>query len=95
MRGHVDILDQRESLSRPFLGSIAFHVAVCGSLLVYGIVINRGRESFGSPNPGGTGGTPIVRRSGEFSAGRCRSPHLARTSGRRISRTLDAGPLSR
>jgi protein TonB len=34
---HIDILGERESLKRPFLGSIVLHLAIAATLVVYGI----------------------------------------------------------
>jgi TonB family protein len=49
---HADILDQRESLRRPFTGALTLHVAVIGGLAVYAWIGGH-RESFGDPNAGG------------------------------------------
>jgi TonB family protein len=49
---HADILDQRESLGKPFTGALALHIAVIGGLAVYTLVSGH-RELFGDPNAGG------------------------------------------
>lgn len=71
MTQHADILDQSESLRRPFLGSVALHVAVMGSLAVMGYLESRG-QPFGNPNGGGGAigiqvvtSIPLPNRGGE------------------------------
>lgn len=49
---HADILDQQDSLRKPFTGALALHIAVIGGLAVYTILLGR-REQFGDPNAGG------------------------------------------
>jgi TonB family protein len=49
---HIDILDQRESLRRPFTGALALHVTVIGGLAVYTWMAGH-RELLGDPNAGG------------------------------------------
>jgi len=49
MAAHTDILDQRESLRRPFIQSALFHAAVFGALIVSSVSYTRNRETFGSP----------------------------------------------
>lgn len=49
---HAEILDQHESLRRPFTGSLALHAAVIGGLVAYTLISGH-RESFGDPNAGG------------------------------------------
>jgi len=49
---HADILDQKESLRKPFTGAFLLHAAVIGGLVGY-VWIGRHRESFGDPNAGG------------------------------------------
>src|ERR1700687_4997600 len=48
MATHTDILDQRESLRKPFVQSALFHVAVFGLLIISSISYTRSRETFGS-----------------------------------------------
>jgi len=50
--GHVDILDQRESLRGPFTGALTLHFAIIGGLVVYTLLLGH-REAFGDPNAGG------------------------------------------
>jgi len=58
---HVDILQQRESLRRPLLGSVVFHATVAGLLLLGSWLESRGRIQWGDPK--GSGGvfgiTPV------------------------------------
>jgi TonB family protein len=49
---HVDILDERESYARPFLGALSLHIALIGALSVYGYISTH-RESFGAKEAGG------------------------------------------
>ena len=56
--GHIDALDQRESLSRAFAGSIAIHVLLAGSVAGFYLWSGGPAESFGTPDAIG-GGTPI------------------------------------
>lgn len=48
MAAHTDILDQRESLRKPFVQSALFHAAVFGLLIVSSLSYTRSRETFGS-----------------------------------------------
>ena len=63
MRQHVDILDQSESLRKPFFASVGLHVAVFAFLIGYGAVMGRGKILWGDPNSLGGGGvvgiTPV------------------------------------
>lgn len=61
MAAHTDILEHREPLGKPLVGSVLFHVLLFGSLSGYMWLQNRGREPFGSANPGGgvTSITPV------------------------------------
>lgn len=49
----VDILDQKDPLRGPLVGSLLLHAAVVGVLFCYWYVINRPRASIGEQNPGG------------------------------------------
>lgn len=61
MTEHIDILDESETLRRPFLGSLALHLAVAGSLAFLGWWSARGHEEFGDPNAtGGAIGVTVV-----------------------------------
>ena len=46
---HADILDQKESLRKPFTGAFLLHAAVIGGLAGYAW-IGAHRDSFGDPN---------------------------------------------
>ncbi len=56
---HADILDERESLRSPLLGSVVFHVAVFASFFVYGWWARTHTGMFGSPEPLGGGSVGI------------------------------------
>lgn len=70
---HVDVLDRRESMGAPVIGSVVLHVVVVGSLAAYSWMMSRPRDSFGDPNSLGGGSVaitpvsriPIAPRSGE------------------------------
>jgi len=49
---HADILDQKESLRKPFTGAFLLHAAVIGGLVGYAWIGSH-RDSFGDPNAGG------------------------------------------
>ena len=64
MPGHVDILDERETLGRPFLGSVALHGLVVGTMVALSLAHNSGSERFGDPNSlggGAVGITPVSK----------------------------------
>jgi len=48
MRQYVDILDEPESLRKPFVGSVLFHAGVFGLLILSGMTLQRHREVWGS-----------------------------------------------
>jgi TonB family protein len=48
MSAHTDILDQQESLRKPFVMSALFHAVVFGLLIVSSISYTHNRETFGS-----------------------------------------------
>src|SRR5579884_2866789 len=50
---HADILDQRESLRNPLLGSLALHAGVLGFAILYATVLVTKHTSFGSAAAGG------------------------------------------
>ncbi len=64
MAPHVDILDQPESLRKPFFGSAALHVGVFGLILLTTITGLRRREQWGDPNSlgGGSVGINVVSK---------------------------------
>lgn len=57
---HVDILDERDSLKRPLLGSVLLHVAIFGSIAVMTIAHVGKRESWGDPNSAGGGAFTVT-----------------------------------
>jgi protein TonB len=57
MPAHADILDQSESLQKPFLGSIAFHTGLVA--LFFGYAYTLHTEQWGSPNPSAGGSVAI------------------------------------
>jgi periplasmic protein TonB len=70
---HPDILDERERLRSPLLGSLALHAAVLTAGLVSGYITNRAREIWGDPNSLGGGSvtiTPVSKISLPSRAGR-------------------------
>ena len=48
MREHVDILDQRDSLSGPFVQSVLLHAAIAGALVVSSITFEHSHQVWGS-----------------------------------------------
>jgi len=70
---HAEILDERESLSRPFLGSIVLHAAVLGTLFVTAYTSEKSKVRWGVENAGGgpasvavtpVNSIPLPQRSG-------------------------------
>ena len=59
MTEHLDILDEREPLGRPLLGSILLHGTIVGSLMLYGIQ-SKSRTPWGDPSSFGGGGVSIT-----------------------------------
>ena len=53
MPSHADILDERETLGRPFVGSVLFHAAVVGILAVTTYTADKDKVKWGLQNPGG------------------------------------------
>src|SRR5579875_980291 len=49
----IDILDERDPLGGPFVGSILIHAAVVGVFFLSWYWLNRHGETFGDPNPSG------------------------------------------
>ena len=49
----MDILDQKDPLGGPFIGSLLLHLTVVGALFFYWFTMNRPREMLGEQNPGG------------------------------------------
>lgn len=70
---HSDILDERERLRNPLLGSLLLHGALLTAGLVSGYIANRAREIWGDPNSLGGGSvtiTPVSKISLPSRAGR-------------------------
>jgi protein TonB len=59
MSPHVDILEQHDSLKRPFLGSMALHLAVAGAMAAYVFLGARGRVLWGDPASLGGGAMTV------------------------------------
>ncbi|HEY3444187.1 MAG TPA: TonB family protein [Paludibaculum sp.] len=60
MMRHVDILDERDSLKRPLLGSVLLHAVVFGFIGVMTIAQVGKRESWGDPNSAGGGAFTVT-----------------------------------
>ena len=60
MRQYVDILDQPESLRKPLVQSVVFHVAVFGALVLSALQYNRSREVWGSTQVRGGDAVPVT-----------------------------------
>src|SRR5947209_4173033 len=54
-----DILDTRESLTTPFLGSIVLHASVVAASILLSWQYGHSREMWGSPTPAGGGSVAI------------------------------------
>ena len=74
MPQHVDILDERESLTRPFVGSVMLHVGIAAAFVYLAIYQQQHRVSWGVENAGGGPGSveispvkkiPLPERSGQ------------------------------
>lgn len=64
MAGHVDILEQPESLSGWLIGSLTLHIAIASALLWYTVLGPGKIEQWGSPTGGGFGSVvvnPVAR----------------------------------
>ena len=59
MANHSDILDQHESLGKPFLGSITFHALLVGSVIGLGFISGT-TEHLGDPKSLGGGAVAIT-----------------------------------
>lgn len=57
---HTDILDQSESLQKPFVGSVLFHLAVAGILILANWEYAQTHEVWGSAVPAGGGSVAIT-----------------------------------
>jgi len=60
MSPHVDILEDREPLKRPFLGSVAFHLLLVGAIAGVGVVRSSSSIKLGVENPGGGIGSVAI-----------------------------------
>jgi TonB family protein len=60
MSPHVDILEDREPLGRPLLGSVAFHLLLVGAIAGAGVVRSRNSIKMGVENPGGGIGSVAI-----------------------------------
>jgi protein TonB len=60
MAGRADILDERESLRKPLVGSVALHIAVFAAVLVGPVMHGfRSHEQWGDLNGGGPGSIAV------------------------------------
>jgi periplasmic protein TonB len=59
MFAHVDILDRREPMSKPFWGSVVLHVSALGALAVSTWVQHNSFLHLGSPTGGGIGAVMV------------------------------------
>lgn len=55
-----DLLDQRERLARPFLGSLAVHASLAAAAALYALAGGGVRETWGDPNSLGGGSVAIT-----------------------------------
>jgi protein TonB len=60
MSPHVDILEDRESLKRPFLGSVLFHALLIAGVAGVGVVRSSNSLKLGVENPGGGIGSVAI-----------------------------------
>ena len=60
MTAHIDILEERVSLRKPLVGSLALHGTVALVLVLQGIAGSRARELWGNPNGLGGGSVGIT-----------------------------------
>jgi protein TonB len=63
MTPHVDILDERERLSRYFFGSLVLHISIAATLLTAGKLSFGSKFQFGDPHGGGFGSVAITPTS--------------------------------
>jgi len=59
MAAHVDILEQRDSLKRPFTVSVAMHAALFGGIAAYTMIGAHNHVSWGNPHSLGGGSVGI------------------------------------
>ena len=59
MASHIDILDERESLRKSFVGSLALHAALAGLIVAYALVGTGPRVSWGDPTSLGGGSMSV------------------------------------
>ncbi len=60
MRGHTDILDARESLRTPLIGSVLFHCGIFATLFLVTFLTNRSHDTFGDPDSLGGAGVTVT-----------------------------------
>jgi periplasmic protein TonB len=60
MRRHVDVLDQQDSLKRPFYASVGLHAAIFVSLAILAVARIGVHEPWGDPNAFGGGAVGIT-----------------------------------
>jgi periplasmic protein TonB len=74
MAAHADILDEKESLAKPFLGSVVLHAAIAGLFVFAAVYQQRNKVNWGFENAGGGPGSvaispvktlPLPQRSGQ------------------------------
>jgi periplasmic protein TonB len=73
LRTHTDVLDEQDSLAKPFVGSVMLHAAVAGLLVVSTISFQRSHETWGGPTHSGDAvsvnavkSIPLPSRSGHL-----------------------------
>jgi outer membrane biosynthesis protein TonB len=75
MPAHTDILDDRESLAMPFVGSVVLHAALAGAFVYLALYQQQHRVNWGFENAGGGPGSvaispvktlPLPQRSGQI-----------------------------
>lgn len=59
MPSHVDILDEQESLRKPFIGSVFLHTAIFGALVLSSLSYQHSREVWGSASTKAGDAVPI------------------------------------
>src|SRR5262245_31633421 len=59
MTPHVHILEQAESLRRPFAGALILHVSLAAAVILYPMITGGSRQSWGDLNSGGPGSVAI------------------------------------
>ena len=65
MTSHFDILEQPESLGKPFVGSLVLHASVFASVVLFSLISIRSSEHWGDLHPGG-GSAMVVNVVGQI-----------------------------